>query len=164
MKKSLPIVIALIILFLVLSACRSSTDEIPVQETTELETAYPSEDNESIEEAPDLDSAYPITQEDLELLYLTWNLSAYSEDGIVQDPMVKSLRFNADGNYEMTTENGSTMGNWTARLFAMESTLSLNSDSGETLTFEIVDLEEALLKLRSWRENVQIEEQFQPLD
>jgi len=164
MKKSLPIVIALIILFLLLTACRSSLNEIPVQETAELEAAYPSENYESVQNSPDLDSAYPITQEDLELLYRTWNLSVYSEDGIVQDPMVKTLRFNADGSYEMSTENGSTMGNWTARLFAMESTLSLNSDAGETLTFEIVDLEEALLKLRSWRENVQIEEQFQPLD
>ena len=164
MKKTLPIVIALIFLCMVLTSCRSSTNETPVQETAELETAYPSKDNESIEDAPDLDSAYPIKQEELDLLHRTWDLSVYSEDGIVQDPMVKTLRFNADGSYEMITENGSTMGNWTARLFAMESTLILNSDAGETLTFEIVNLEEALLNLRSWRESVQIEEHFQPLD
>lgn len=177
MKKHLPLLIALLLFTLVLTSCQPSPTETAVieepqgsseentsQDQTDIETAYP-----AVEEAPsqitsEMDSAYPITEDDLELLYRTWELSVYSEDGIDQDPMAKTLQFRPDGRYEMTTTSGTTTGNWTARLFAQESTLILNNDSEETLTFTIVDLEEGLLNLRSWREETQIDEQFLPTD
>lgn len=106
--------------------------------------------------------AYPITEEDLQLLLRTWSRAAYSEDGLLQDPGVKTLRFNSDGSYEIVTESGTSTGNWTAGLTAIESTLILDPGTDDMLTFEIVNLQEALLNLRSIREGITIEEEFLP--
>lgn len=161
--KILKIFAVLALCSLTIIACQPTAEETPLQETAEIETAYPAE--EATAQNPiEMEEAYPITEEDLQLLHRTWDLSVYSEDGIIQEPKVKTLRFNADGSYEMVTESGTTTGNWTAMLFAQESTLILNSDDGEAMSLEIVDLEEALLNLKSWRENVQIEEQYVPAD
>ena len=86
------------------------------------------------------------------------------EDGIVQDPIVQTLQFNADGTYEMTTESDTNTGNWTARLSTQESVIILTEDTGETQTFEIIELTENLLILQSWRETIQVEQQFQPVE
>lgn len=110
------------------------------------------------------DEAYPISEEDLQLLLRTWSRAAYLEDGLLQDPGVKTLRFNADGSYEIVTEDGVRTGNWTAGLTAIESTLILDPGTEEVLTFEIVNLQEALLNLRSMRENIIIEEEYLPAE
>jgi hypothetical protein len=163
-NKTTHLWIIMALLSLIFVACQSPVEETPLPEAAALDIAYPAEDEIIPQDPIEMDAAYPITEEDLQLLHRTWDLSVYSEDGIVQTPLVKTLRFGADGSYEMITESGTSRGNWTASLFAIESTLILDDDSGETLTFTIVDLEEALLNLRSWRENVQIEEQFSPAD
>ena len=108
--------------------------------------------------------AYPISEDDLQLILRTWSRATYSEDGLLQDPGVKTLRFNSDGSYEIVTESGTSTGNWTAGLTAMESTLILDPDTDEMLTFEIVNLQEALLNLRSIREGITIEEEFLPAE
>lgn len=183
MKENLRILFGLVIIGLMLTACQvppesqpaandpeRSLEEAPDQENAMFETAYPAEEDAPVQTTPEVDAAYPITEEDLSLLSKAWQLSAYYEDGVVQGLMVKTLKFNPDGSYEMAAESetntssGTTTGSWTTRLTAIESTLILNDSSGETLTFEILKLEEALLILQSWRENIQIEEQFEPVN
>jgi len=164
MKKHLQLWIVLVFFSLVLAACQSAPEDAPAQETAEIDTSYPAVEDVPVQNSPDLDAAYPITEEDLDLLFRTWDLSVYLEDGVAQDTKDKTLQFYSDGSYEMITESGTTTGDWSTRLFAVGSTLILNSDSGETLTFDIVELEESKLILQSWQENVQIEEQYQPAD
>jgi hypothetical protein len=179
-KKFTNLCLVMVLLSLILVACQAPVEENSLQETAVIESAYPAEEvriqkppeletaypieEAPVEQTPELDAAYPITENDLQLLHKTWALSVYSEDGIVHEPKAKTLTFGADGSYEMVTESGSTAGNWTARLFASQSTLVLDDNAGKVLTFEIIDLDEALLNLRSWRENVQIDEQFSPAD
>lgn len=110
------------------------------------------------------DDAYPISEDDLQLLVRTWSRTAYSENGILQDPGEKTLRFNADGSYEIITVEGTKTGNWTAGLTAIESTLILDSGTQEILTFEIVNLQEALLNLRSTRDDITIDEEYLPAE
>ena len=173
MKRHHHVWISLIIVLITLSACQSipvienitdtpsAEDTTILPDTTPFDEAYPLED---IVIPPSFEAAYPITEEDLSKLLRAWTLVTYSENGLQQQPEVKTLRFNADGSYEMITETGQESGNWTARLLAVESTLTLDPGTDEILTFEIVDLEEALLNLRSIRGETQIDEGYQPAD
>jgi hypothetical protein len=173
MKKDIHFLIALLIFSLCISACQAPPAEQPVEdgserspnsEMTDIETAYPTEEDEIRQEPLDLDAAYPIKEEDLERLYKTWEITAYFEDGIVQDPAITALRFQADGTYETTTENGVSTGDWIHSLSSIEANLILTNEAGEALTYQIIDLEETLLILLSWQEGIQIEYQFQPAD
>lgn len=171
--------IILVMFVLAMTACQANQngpEETQVPDGDEVnqaenESAYPA--GESGEESYPVqefipvftgNDAYPITEEDLQLLLRTWSRSAYSEDGILQDPGVKTLRFNADGSYEITTEEGTKTGDWTAGLTSIESTLILDPGTDEMLTFEIVNLQEALLNLRSTRDDITIEEEYLPAD
>lgn len=177
MKKHTHLLIALLILSLFLGACQAgpsdqtaeenserSTEQTSGSDAAEIETAYPAEEDQAVQATPDMDEAYPITDEDLEMLHKTWETTMVLEDGIVQDPIVQTLQFNADGTYEMTTESDTNTGNWTARLSTQESVIILTEDTGETQTFEIIELTENLLILQSWRETIQVEQQFQPAE
>lgn len=171
--------IILVVLALAMTACQASQNgpeesQIPNDDEgvqTENGSAYPA--GESGEESYPIqefipvfsgDDAYPITEEDLQLLLRTWSRSAYSENDILQDPGVKTLHFNADGTYEIVTEEGTSTGNWTAGLTSIESTLIFDPGTDEMLTFEIVNLQEALLNLRSVRDGIIIEEEYLPAD
>ena len=171
--------IILVMLFLSITACQGNqngpvenlvpNDDAGVQ--NENGSAYPAGDSEE-ESYPvqefipffEGNDAYPISEEDLQLLLRTWSRVAYSEDGLLQDPGVRTLRFNSDGSYEIVTEDGTSTGNWTAGLTAIESTLILDPGTDEMLTFEIVNLQEALLNLRAIRESITIEEEYLPAE
>lgn len=175
MKTRTITIILVCLLALILTACRA--DE-PVEEidqaylpiTTEAETgedAYPAGDAAypigevfvSIEEA-----AYPITEADLAWLLRTWRLATYAEDRVNQAPPIKTLTFNADGSYSMTTESEQETGTWTTILLAGESTLILNREDGETDYYQIIDLGENELNLRIQRGNVHIDEGYLPAE
>ena len=177
MKKLFHLLIALLTLSLLLVACQASPAEQPTEDNSEpsaeqpagadtagIETAYPAEEGQAVQAPPDMDLAYRVTEEDLGLLQKTWEATQYLEDGMDQDPVVQTLQFNADGTYEMTTESGIKTGIWTARLSSLESLLILTDDAGVSQTHEIIELEENLLILQSWRETIQIEQQFQPVE
>ncbi len=186
MKIKFSVWIIFCLLVLNLAACRadqatpeetppttiSSTRSSPVEEQPEGESAYPQPEPDEIEESypipeaplPPLDAAYPITEEDLRLLFQTWTLESYSEDGVSQEPEDKTLTFKADGTYEVTTEAGTATGEWRTLLSAAQSTLILDSDTGEILTYEIVDLTEGRLHLSTVRDEVIIEEGYLPAD
>jgi hypothetical protein len=170
------------ILILGLSACQSKTEEtqtviLPMIEgqgendADPAEDAYPLDEPEPVEGAyplgenpPSGASAYPIVEENLQFLIQTWTLANYAENGVVQELQEKSLTINADGSYEMTTSEGRMSGEWRSQVDGTNATLTLNPDNGEALTYEIIDINETLLNLRFWREDVQIDELFLPAE
>lgn len=175
MKTRTITIILVCLLALTLTACRA--DE-PVEEidqaylpiTTEAETAedaYPAgEDAYPIGEVfvPIEEAAYPITEADLAWLLGTWRLATYAEDGVNQAPPIKTLTFNADGSYNITTESEQETGIWTTMLLAVESTLILNREDGEIDYYQIIDLGENELNLRTQRGNQQIDEGYLPAE
>jgi len=170
------------ILILGLSACQSNTEEtqtviLPMiegqgeNEADPVEDAYPLDEPEPVEGAyplgenpPSGTSAYPILEENLQFLIQTWALVNYAENSVVQEPQEKTMTINADGSYEMTTSEGQMSGAWRTQVVDSNATLTLNPDNGEALTYDIIDLNETLLNLRSWREDVQIDELFLPAE
>ena len=166
--------IILIILLLALTAC--STDQ-----PTEVVTETPPEENieqppsEPGEEAsypvqefvipPVVDpSAYPITDEDLQMLIGSWSLTYYAENGKSMGSGYRLLRFNEDGTYEVSTESGSRTGEWTAKLYAVESMLILDPGTSNALTFRIDELTQAVLNLSITMNGVEIEEGYLPAE
>lgn len=164
--------ILILLLALIITACQS--DE-PVEELEEVQVPIPTEIT-TTEEAypagypisevftPIEEAAYPITEADIAWLQQTWQLATYGEDGVEQAPPARTLTFNADGSYSIVTETEQETGVWTTLLLAVESTLILNRDTGETQYYQIIDLGENELNLRTLRGNVQIDEGYLPAD
>lgn len=124
------------------------------------EGAYPSADfNILIAE-----DAYPITEADLTLLLKSWRLASYAENGIESESPLKTLTFNTDGSYAIATETELIKGTWTTILLAMESTLILSPDSGDVDYYQILELDQDVLNLRTVLGTVQIDEGYLPDD
>lgn len=163
------------LLALILTACRADD---PVDETEETflplfsdaetgEDAYPAGDEAyPIGEvfAPIDESAYPIKEADLVWLLRTWRLETSTDAGFDQATQTKTLTFNADGSYTMTTDSEQESGMWTTILYAAESSLILTRDSGESQYYQILDLGENELNLRTQRVDGQIDESYLPAD
>jgi len=171
MKRRISSWTILLLLLLALIACQANQPAPALNEQLADNPAYlaGAESGDGAYPAPEIaislgDEAYPINEQDLELLIRTWTLSTYAENDVIKDPAIKTLTFNADGTYELTTEMGTTTGNWTAQLMAVEATLILDIGTEQVATFEIVDLTEVLLNLRSMREGIQIDEQYLPAE
>jgi hypothetical protein len=122
------------------------------------EAAYPAVDSFN----PVPEDAYPITQADLSLLLKTWRLASYAENGIESGPPLKTLTFNPDSSYTITTEDELIQGTWSTILLAMESTLILTPDSGDVGYYQIIDLADDALNLRTVLETIQIDEGYKP--
>jgi len=175
MKTRTTLYILLFLLALTITACRAEDPVEEVEEAflpihTEAETgedAYPAEEAAyPIDEvlSPFEEVAYPITEADLAWLLQTWQLTAYAEDGVGQDPPDKTITFNADGSYGMTTGSMQETGTWTTVLLAVESTLILTNDAGESQYYEITELNQNELNLRSQVGNLIVEEEYMPTD
>jgi len=168
MKKNFIAFTCLIIMILGLAACQTSSDLSQEEDQVQPEdAAYPAQEVAypvSDDFATIMEAAYPITEEDLHLLLRTWTLAALSEDGVPSVTPSKTVTFNADSRFDITADETKLTGNWSAQLFAVESTLILEFDSGEVQTFEIVDLDEGKLNLQTWRDGKPVEEGYLPAD
>jgi hypothetical protein len=122
------------------------------------ESAYPAIDL-YIPVSPD---AYPITQANLTLLLKTWRLVSYAENGIESEPALKTLTFNPDGSYALANQTELETGSWSTILLAMESTLILSPNSGDVSYYQIIDLVDDALNLRTLLGDVQIDEGYLP--
>ena len=189
MKKKFFSFFLLVLLIIGMSACQSDQTEEespqpqpsntemqtgnesePISEATQaqptdIETGYPIGESSptKVPLQPAGESAYPISQEDLQLLFHTWSLTNVLIDAVSQDTAYKTIKFNADGTYEMTTDEGTQTGQWRTRLTAVESKLILESEAGMIL-YEIIDLTQSVLNLRMAQEEQQIDEQYLPAD
>jgi hypothetical protein len=110
------------------------------------------------------DFAYPITEADLSLLLKTWRLTSYAEDDIESKPPFRFLTFYDDGGYAIATEPDLLTGSWTSIIMAMEPSLILDPGTDQEIRYQIIDLGEAELNLRTWRDDVQIDERYEPDD
>jgi hypothetical protein len=124
------------------------------------EAAYPVEDLY----IPVSEDAYPITQADLTFLLKSWRLASYAENGIESEPPLKTLTFNPDGSYALATETELIQGTWTTILLATESTLILSPNPGDVGYYQIIDLVDDALNLRTLLGDVQIDEGYLPED
>ncbi|MEA3326911.1 MAG: hypothetical protein U9R53_06325 [Chloroflexota bacterium] len=169
MKKKFAILIIFILLTAVLAACKATQTPVEVKSPPETNDAYPIPETDQVDQAypveqfvPLLEAAYPITEEDLQQLIRTWSLTNYSENDVNQAAPAKTIRFCTDGSYELTTGSETISGIWTTRLNSIESILILDPDSDHALTFDILDLNDSHLHLRSLQEGIQIDEEYQP--
>jgi len=178
MKKQTRLWITLILFILVLTACQSeeeqpggetiylpqsSSGDINEPEQSEVidqeEDAYPIQ----TEVVSEYEVAYPVSTEDLKLLDRSWYLYAYREDGADMEPANKSLTFSGN-RYALTTDEGTITGSWTARIESPDPILVLDSGIAETLFYEIILLNETTLNLRTVQDQIQIEEDYMPVD
>ena len=164
MKRKI-ILTLLLIIPLALSACRSGTNVIeeegayPDPDSTDIDQAYPVE-----EKLPGGETAYPITEADREILMRTWSLVTLLENNTLQNVQPQTLQFNPDGTYTLTIEKEDESGAWTANLSGNEPDLSFYPETGDPSTSLIIELNETLLHLRSWQENVQIDTMYLPAE
>lgn len=152
------VLIVLLIFVLTLSACNSDINGIdaglanPDPASTTSDAAYPLE-----EKQPAAEQAYPITEASLETLMKTWSLVTLTENGTRQTVKPQTLQLNTDGSYTLITEKETESGTWTAKLSENEPSLTLYPEEGDSSTSLVVELNQTLLHLRSWQENMQID-------
>jgi hypothetical protein len=167
------------LLALVLSACQS---EQPVDELCPIDGVNGDTDEDCLPISPDGDAdeaaypieefvfpieeelAYPITEADLSLLIRSWRMVRYTEDGVETEAPARTLTFNNDGTYTLSTPVGTETGTWSTILLAVDSTLILTPELEAAQYFQIVDLGEAELNLSTWREGKAIDEEYLPAD
>lgn len=167
------------LLALVLSACQS---EQPVDELCPIDLSAGDTDEDCLPISPEGDGddaaypieefvvpldeeiAYPITEADLSLLIRSWRLVRYTEDGIETAAPARTLTFNSDGTYTLSTPAGTETGTWSTILLAVDSTLILTPEVEAAQYYQIIDLGEAELNLSTWREGKAIDEEYLPAD
>lgn len=180
MKNRLFILIVLIVLLISLGACKPSETEVTGAaagetgqqspgEGTGADQAYPLEETENpaaeIENpAAEVETAYPITQDDLGQLVKVWSLTESYIDDTAQETSEKTLAFNSDNTYQITTSDSTNTGTWTARLMANASNLVLSTSEGTLLSYQISVLEADLLVLTSIQDGKSLEEHFTPVN
>ncbi|MDF1520285.1 MAG: hypothetical protein RQ728_07720 [Brevefilum sp.] len=178
MKKQTRLWITLILFILVLTACQSK-EEQPAGETIYLPQSSSGDITESeqsgaidqeddaypiqTEVVSEYEVAYPVSPEDLKLLDRSWYLYAYREDGADMEPANKSLTFSGN-RYALTTDEGTITGSWTARIESPDPILVLDSGNSGTLFYEIILLDETTLNIRTVQDQIQIEEDYMPVD
>lgn len=174
MKTKISSLILIVFVLFGMTACQSDQNEVETTQpqatntevpTVEVESGYPVSESTPTKAEPqsDVESAYPVTEDDLQMLYHTWSLTGYFVDEVSQGAARQTIKFNADGTYEITTDETFTTGQWRTRLTAVDSLLILESEEG-VKTYEIIDLSSSALNLRSTQDNMQIDEQYLPAD
>ena len=181
MKNKSQILLIFFLLIFALTACQSSQEEADGGETIFLpqsssglnnqgypvqEEANPQDDDSyPIQNEPVSQSevAYPISSQDLQFLNRGWFLVGYQKGGIEMDPASKTIRFSGT-NFEIITDEGTTTGQWSARVDSPNPILVLDTDTEGTLFYEIVTLNETNLSLRTAQDQVQIIEEYVPVD
>ncbi len=181
MKIKSQLWMTLFLLILMLTACQADQENAVEEETVYLpqsssgssNQAYPAQDdtNPQNDEAypvqnepvPQVEVAYPISTQDLQLLNGSWFLYGYQKDGIALDPASKTLTFSGDV-LEISTEDGTIKGTWSARIDSPNPILILDTDSGTTLFYEIITLDETTLTLQTSQDQSQIIEEYMPAD
>jgi hypothetical protein len=178
-NNNLTLILLVCILGFVLSACQP---EAPVEEVCliDLETGEyaegcippPGEDDieaqaypvEQIPAGNQGETSYPIGEDKLSWLLKTWRLTDFAENGMSSKPPFRFLTFYKDGSYAIATEPDLITGDWELVFTPGETTLILDPGTQNEVQYQVITLEEALLNLRTWQDDVQIDEGYQPDD
>lgn len=140
--------------FLPQSSSGSNEQGYPVQEE-----GYPVQNDQLLE----AESAYPVSSTDLQFLNRSWFLYAYQEGGVAMEPDTKTIKFSGN-TFEITTEEGIVAGKWSARIDSPDPILVLDTNSGGTLFYEIIKLNGTTLILQTAQDQIQILEEYVPVD
>jgi hypothetical protein len=178
-NNNLTLIVLVCILGLVLSACQpeATAEEvcqidletgeyaegcIPPPGEDEIEAqAYPVEQSLTSSQG---ETSYPVGEDKLSWLLKTWRLTDFAENGEPSKPPFRFLTFYKDGTYAIATEPDLITGDWELVLTPDEATLILDPGTQNEVQYQVVTLEEALLNLRTWQDDVQIDEGYQPDD
>jgi hypothetical protein len=159
--------IALLVAGLVISGCPACQTDVVETELVEenitetiISTSYPLMNTP----APTIQVAYPITEEDLHLIFRTWEISSLFENGVPKEPGNKRLKFNQDGTYEIVFGENVKTGYWETWLYAAESTLIFDPGSPDALYYDIMELHEDELFLHKIIDGIHIDEFYLPAD
>lgn len=135
---------------------------IPANNGDDLDIhAYPLENDPK---KSDADAGYPINEGDLTFLLKTWRLTSFVENGKEIKPPFRFLTFYDDGSYAIATEPDLILGEWTTVLRTEYASLLLNPGMENEVQYQIVDLQETELHLRTWQGDVEIDEGYEPDD
>lgn len=174
MKTKTQIWMILFLLILVLSACQADQEEaaeggtvfLPQSSSGSSDLGYPAQEegypvqNDQPSEA---ESAYPVSSTDLQFLNRSWFLYAYQEGGVAMEPNTKTIKFSGN-TFEITTEEGIIAGKWSARIDSPDPILVLDTNSSGTLFYEIITLNGTTLILQTAQDQIQILEEYLPVD
>ena len=164
----------LLLLILVITACRADQQKdsdgetvfVPQLSSGTNDQGYPAQDdaypiqNEPVSE---IESAYPISEQDLRFLNRSWFLFGYRKDGESQDPVSKTINFYGDA-FEITTEEGTQTGTWSVRINSPIPILVMDIENGNTLIYEVVNLDETNLTIQTAIDQSLIIEEYMPVD
>ncbi len=181
MKIKSQLWMTIFLLILMLTACQAGQED-PVEEETvylpqsssgSIDQAYPAQDetNSQNEESypvqneslPQAEVAYPISTQDLQLLIGSWSLTGYQKGETTIEPASKTITFSGDA-FEITTEESTIKGTWSAQIDSPRPILVLDTDSGTTLFYNIITLDETTLTLQTAQDQSQIIEEYMPSD
>lgn len=183
MKLNLKPFLILILLVLIFTACQSkppiNNDEVcaidaatgeydpscapNIQDGAVGPDAYPSDNDVNSPSTiymPIAMEAYPITEDDLTLLFTGWRLENYAENEVMLEPPLKVLSFTSEGTYTLATETELESGTWSTVLLASDASLVLTSELGDAVRYQIIELDEEHLNLRTMRDGIQIDEGY----
>ena len=79
------------------------------------------------------------------------------------EPDSKTIKFSGN-TFEITTEEGTVAGKWSARIDSSDPILVLDTNSGGTLFYEIITLNGTTLILQTAQDQIQILEEYLPVD
>jgi ABC-type glycerol-3-phosphate transport system substrate-binding protein len=171
----------LLLLILVITACRADQQKdsdgetvfVPQLSSGTNDQGYPAQDetdpqNDEAypiqnEPEPDIESAYPISQEDLKLINRNWFLFGYRKNGESLEPVSKTINFYGDA-FEMTTDEGTKTGTWSVRINSPIPILVLDTENGDTMIYEVVNLDETNLTIQTAIDQSLIIEEYMPVD
>lgn len=114
--------------------------------------------------APTIQVAYPITEDDLQLIYRTWEITTYFENGVPLEPGNKRIKFNQDGTYETVIGENVRTGYYETWLYATESTLIFDPGSPDAQYYDIMEVHEDDLFLHTIIDGIHIDEYYLPAD
>lgn len=162
MKAIKVIALFIVLMSVTLAGCKNAEPKTSVDDS-----AYPLEDSYPISEyETDLygDAAYPIYPIDTTQLtkIQNWGLTETRINGEDQTPANKTFSFMTDGRYTLTTDGVSVEGEWTVDTISGIPMLILDGTTDHSQSFEIVNLDAAILTLQFEQDGSLIEELYRP--
>lgn len=155
----------MLIVFLLVLATLTGCKAAPAEPTAAAkETGYPVDEAYPLEGVymdTGLEQAYPVNEADLQNLYGSWTLTAYSINGTEEAPSPATMTFNDDGSFTRETEQGLIQGTWTAEIM-LHSQLILTSNSQEIQVYNLLTLNSGELRLQSNQDGMLVEEVYSP--
>jgi len=157
----------LFVALILLSACANGSS---INEAGGSDTSYPTGGTGSNADYPiakanaDPSLAYPIPEEDLKILVGSWILTSRTENNVAQELVEKRLILDDDGRYELDLPDGKVNGVWSASATLNEAILIFDLGTDRANVYEIMEISEGHLHIKSDQDGLVINEFYRPAD